>query len=45
METIGFLLHEEAVLRNFTDDVLKSSEIEGNILDKGQVYTSIARAR
>jgi Fic family protein len=43
MEALGFPLREEAVLRTLTEDVLKSSEIEGEILDKDQVRSSIAR--
>jgi Fic family protein len=43
MQTLGFSLREEAVLHTLTEDVLKSSEIEGEILDKDQVRSSIAR--
>lgn len=43
MEALGFPLQEEAVLRTLTEDVLKSSEIEGEILDRDQVRSSIAR--
>ena len=43
MEALGFTLREEAVLRTLTQDVLKSSEIEGEILDPDQVRSSIAR--
>lgn len=43
MEAIGFELRAEAVLQTLTEDVLKSSEIEGEILDKEQVRSSIAR--
>jgi Fic family protein len=43
MEAIGFRLREEAGLRTLTLDVLKSSEIEGEVLDKEQVRSSIAR--
>lgn len=43
MEGLGFPLREEAVLRTLTEDVLKSSEIEGETLDKQQVRSSIAR--
>jgi Fic family protein len=43
MEALGFPLREEAVLRTLTQDVLKSSEIEGELLDPQQVRTSIAR--
>ena len=43
MEALGFPLQAEAVLHALTEDVLKSSEIEGEILDKNQVRSSIAR--
>jgi Uncharacterized conserved protein len=43
METLGFSLRAEAVLRTLTLDVLKSSEIEGEVLDKEQVRSSVAR--
>jgi Fic family protein len=43
MEALGFDLRAEAVLQTLTEDVLKSSEIEGEILDKEQVRSSIAR--
>ncbi|MBI4389610.1 MAG: Fic family protein [Nitrospinae bacterium] len=43
METLGFPLRSEAVLQILTEDVLKSSEIEGEILDKEQIRSSIAR--
>jgi Fic family protein len=43
MEGLGFRLREEAVLDTLTQDVLKSSEIEGEILDRDQVRSSIAR--
>jgi Fic family protein len=43
MEGLGFRLREEAVLDTLTQDVLKSSEIEGEILDREQVRSSIAR--
>jgi len=43
MQALGFALREEAVLNTLTEDVLKSSEIEGEILDKDQVRSSIAR--
>ncbi|MDO8380319.1 Fic family protein [Phenylobacterium sp.] len=43
MESLGFSLRAEAVLQTLTEDVLKSSEIEGEILDKDQVRSSIAR--
>jgi Fic family protein len=43
MQELGFSLREEAVLQTLTEDVLKSSEIEGEILDEDQVRSSIAR--
>ena len=43
MEALGFDLRAEAVLATLTEDVLKSSEIEGEILDKDIVRSSIAR--
>ncbi len=43
MEAMGFSLRKEAVLNTLTEDVLKSSEIEGEILDRIQVRSSIAR--
>src|SRR6202048_3880275 len=43
MQELGFPLRKEAVLEPLTEDVLKSSEIEGKILDKDQVRSSIAR--
>lgn len=43
MESMGFSSRAEAVLNTLTQDVLKSSEIEGEILDKNQVRSSIAR--
>ena len=43
METLGFQLRTEAVLESLTQEVIKSSEIEGEVLDKEQVRSSIAR--
>ena len=43
MEALGFNLRTEAVLQTLTEDVVKSSEIEGEQLDKEQVRSSIAR--
>ena len=43
MEALGFRVKEEAVLRTLTEDVLKSSEIEGDKLDAEQVRSSVAR--
>jgi len=43
MEALGFRVREDAVLRTLTEDVLKSSEIEGENLDADQVRSSVAR--
>jgi Fic family protein len=43
MEALGFSLQKEAVLSTLTEEVIKSSEIEGEILDRAQVRSSIAR--
>ena len=36
MEALGFKVREQAVLRALTDDVLKTSDIEGETLDADQ---------
>ncbi len=43
ISTLGFLIKEETMLSTLTLDVLKSSEIEGEILNYEQVRSSIAR--
>ncbi len=43
MEALGFALREEAMLQTLTQEVIKSSEIEGEILDQDQVRSSLAR--
>lgn len=43
MQALGFKLAEEAVLRALTDDVIKSSEIEGEKLNPESVRSSLAR--
>jgi Fic family protein len=43
MEAMGFSLRSEAMLQTLTLDVLKSNEIEGEILNPEQVRSSIAR--
>jgi len=43
MEALGFKLRAEATLETLTVDVIKSSEIEGEVLDRNQVRSSIAR--
>lgn len=42
MDALGFQLREEAVFRTVTQDVLKTSEIEGEVLDADQVRSSVA---
>ncbi|QGZ37078.1 Fic family protein [Stappia indica] len=43
MDALGFETRAEAVLETLTADVVKSSEIEGEILERSQVRSSIAR--
>jgi Fic family protein len=43
LESFGIKLREEASLRTLTEEVIKSSEIEGEILDRDQVCSSLAR--
>ncbi|GAA4339501.1 Fic family protein [Flaviaesturariibacter amylovorans] len=43
MEALGFSLREEAMLQALTQEVIKSSEIEGEVLDREQVRSSLAR--
>ena len=43
MKSLGFSIREEAMLNSLTLDVLKTTEIEGEFLDKEQVRSSIAR--
>ncbi|HSY61351.1 MAG TPA: Fic family protein [Cytophaga sp.] len=43
MEGLGFELRDEATLSTLTMDVLKSSEIEGELLPPDQVRSSVAR--
>jgi Fic family protein len=43
MESLGFPLRQQAVLDTLTADVLKSSEIESEVLDVEMVRSSIAR--
>jgi Fic family protein len=43
MEALGFDLRAEASLVTLTDDVVKSSAIEGEILNLGEVRSSVAR--
>jgi Fic family protein len=43
MEELGLGLQKEATLHSLTEEVVKSSEIEGEILDRDQVRSSLAR--
>lgn len=43
MEALGFDLRAEATLQTLTQDALKTSEIEGDLLDREQVRSSLAR--
>src|SRR5512136_2007419 len=43
MGALGFARRAEATLYALTEDVIKSSEIEGEVLDKDQVRSSLAR--
>lgn len=43
MEALGFQLRQEAVLTTLTNDIITTSEIEGERLDAGQVRSSLAR--
>ena len=43
MQSLGFSLRTEAALQTLTQDVVKTSEIEGEKLDSQQVRSSIAR--
>ena len=43
MELLGFDLRGEAHLHTLTEDVVKSSEVEGEILEVAEVRSSIAR--
>ena len=43
LERLGIKLREEAILRTLTEEVVKSSEIEGETLDREQVRSSLAR--
>ena len=43
MEAFGFKLRAEANLESLTEEVIKSSEIEGEVLNRDQVRSSIAR--
>lgn len=42
MEGLGFELREEAVLETLTEDIVKTSEIEGEFLNPDEVRSSVA---
>jgi Fic family protein len=44
-EGLGFTLRAEATLDSRTEEVLKSSEIEGEMLNRDQVRSSVAKPR
>lgn len=43
MERLGLKLRAEAALNSLTEEVVKSSEIEGEVLNRDQVRSSLAR--
>jgi Fic family protein len=43
MEGLGYSLRADATLRTLTEEVIKSSEIEGEVLNDAQVRSSLAR--
>lgn len=43
MKALGFTFQQEAILQSMTDEITKSSEIEGELLNTEQVRSSIAR--
>lgn len=43
MESLGMTLQSEAMLQSMTTEILKSNEIEGEVLDIDQIRSSIAR--
>lgn len=43
MEALGFELRRDAVSRTLSSEIIKTSEIEGEILDVEQVRSSVAR--
>lgn len=43
MDALGFEVKNNALLNVLTENILKSSEIEGEILNKEQVHSSVAR--
>src|SRR6266540_5547717 len=43
MHALGFALRADATLRTLTEEIVKSSEIEGEVLSDAQVRSSLAR--
>jgi Fic family protein len=43
MEALGYSLRDDANLRTLTEEVVKSSDIEGEVLNDAQVRSSLAR--
>ena len=43
MQSLGFDVRQEALLNNLTEEITKSSEIEGELLNKDEVRSSIAK--
>jgi len=43
MQNIGFALQDNALLQTLTEEILKSNQIEGQVLDIEQIRSSIAR--
>jgi Fic family protein len=43
MELLGFAMRSEEALQTITDDILKSNEIEGELLNAAEVRSSVAR--
>ncbi len=43
MEALGLRARDQAVLETLTEDVVRSSEIEGDLLDRAKVRSSVAR--
>ncbi|GBU21246.1 hypothetical protein R80B4_01135 [Fibrobacteres bacterium R8-0-B4] len=44
MRQLGFGVQREAMLNALTEEITKSSEIEGDILNSGQVRSSLAKS-
>lgn len=43
MQSLGFHFQQEAILKSMTDEITKSGEIEGEVLNTEQVRSSVAR--